>query len=66
MVLSIQCVPANNRLLEALPSSDRRQMLAGCETVELTFGDALYAPGERLSRLFPHEELYLADHADRH
>jgi CRP-like cAMP-binding protein len=51
-VPSTQCVPASNRLLDALPSSDRRQMLAGCETVELRFADVLYASGERLSHVY--------------
>lgn len=44
--------PAVNRLLEALPSSDRRRMLAGCETVELAFADVLYTPRERLSHVY--------------
>jgi CRP-like cAMP-binding protein len=43
-----------NRLLEALPESDRRRFLAGCETVELTFAEVLYTPNERLNQvLFP-------------
>ena len=41
-----------NRLLEALPKSDLRRMLAECETVELAFADVLYAPGERLSNVY--------------
>jgi CRP-like cAMP-binding protein len=41
-----------NRLLEALPSSDRRRVLAECETVELAFGDVLYIPGDRLSHVY--------------
>jgi CRP-like cAMP-binding protein len=49
---SAQRAPAVNRLLEALPSSDRRRMLAGCETVELTFADVLYTPRERLSHVY--------------
>ena len=48
----IQRAPVVNRLLEALPSSDRRRMLAGCETVELAFADVLCAPGERLSHVY--------------
>jgi CRP-like cAMP-binding protein len=44
--------PVANRLLEALPSSDQRRMLAACETVELAFGDVLYTPGERISRVY--------------
>ena len=43
---------AINRLLEALPSSDRRRVLAECETVELAFGDLLYTPWERLSHVY--------------
>jgi CRP-like cAMP-binding protein len=39
-------------LLEALPSGDRRRVVAGCETVELTFADVLYMPRERLSHVY--------------
>ena len=49
---SIQRASAVNRLLESLPSSDLRRMVAGCETVELTFSDVLYKPGERLSHVY--------------
>jgi CRP-like cAMP-binding protein len=51
-VPSIQRASALNRLLESLPSSDLRRMLAGCETVELVFADVLYKPGERLSHVY--------------
>jgi CRP-like cAMP-binding protein len=51
-VPSIQRAPAVNRLLEALPSSDLRRILAGCETVELAFAEVLYTPGERLSHVY--------------
>ena len=47
-----QRAPAVNRLLEALPSSDLRRVLAGCETVELAFADVLYSSGERLSHVY--------------
>ena len=43
---------AVNRLLEALPESDLRRILAGCETVELAFADELYAPRERLRHVY--------------
>jgi CRP-like cAMP-binding protein len=43
---------AVNRLLEALPSSDRRRVLAECEMVELAFGDVLYTPWERLAHVY--------------
>jgi len=33
--------PAVNRLLEALPTTDLRRVLARCETVELVFADVL-------------------------
>ncbi len=41
-----------NRLIESLPSSDRRRMLDGCETVELAFADVLYTPGEPLRDVY--------------
>jgi len=47
-----QRVPPVNRLLAALPESDLRRVLAGCETVELAFADVLYTPGERLSHVY--------------
>ena len=49
---STQRAPAVNRLLEALPSSDLRRVLAECETVELAFADVLYTPGERLRHVY--------------
>ena len=49
---STQRAPAGNRLLAALPASDRRRMLAACETVELAFADVLYSPGERLRHVY--------------
>ena len=47
-----QRVPAVNRLLEALPSSDLHRLLAECETVELAFADVLYTSGDRLSHVY--------------
>ncbi len=49
---SFQRAPAGNRLLEALPGSEQRRMLAGCETVELAFADVLYTPGKRLTHVY--------------
>jgi len=48
----IQRFTAANRLLEALPESDRRRMLAGCETVHLAFADVLYAPGDAIKHVY--------------
>ena len=47
-----QRAPAVNRLLQALPSSDLRRVLAEVETVELAFGDVLYTPMERLGHVY--------------
>ena len=44
--------PADNRLLDSLPATDRRRMLAGCEAVELKFADMLYTPGKRISHVY--------------
>ncbi len=44
--------PAVNRLLEALPKSDLRRMLAGCETVELAFADVLCTPSARIRHVY--------------
>lgn len=47
-----QRAAAGNNLLRALPSRDLRRMLAGCEAVDLTFADVLYAPWKRLSHVY--------------
>jgi CRP-like cAMP-binding protein len=49
---STQRGPAVNRLLEALPVSDLRRMLAECVSVDLAFAEVLYTPGERLSHVY--------------
>jgi len=41
-----------NRLLDALPTIDRRRVLAECDNVELGFGDVLYNLGETLSHVY--------------
>jgi CRP-like cAMP-binding protein len=43
---------AGNRLLAALPKSDRRRVLAGCETVDLAFAEVLHAPWEPVSFVY--------------
>jgi CRP-like cAMP-binding protein len=47
-----QRTPTGNRLLDSLPATDRRRMLAGFEMVDLAFADVLYTPGERLSHVY--------------
>ncbi|MET0681833.1 MAG: Crp/Fnr family transcriptional regulator [Casimicrobiaceae bacterium] len=49
---SPQGTPTGNRLLESLPATDRRRMLAGFEAVELALAEVLYSPGERLSHVY--------------
>jgi hypothetical protein len=41
-----------NRLLAALPSRDRQKVLAGCESVDLAFGDVLHSPGDHLRHVY--------------
>ena len=55
-----QRAPAANRLLEALPKSDLRRVLAECETVELAFADVLYKPGENVSQVYFPTRSYIA------
>lgn len=43
---------ATNRLLATLPDKDRRQMLAGCDQVELASADILHEAGTRLRHVY--------------
>jgi CRP-like cAMP-binding protein len=43
---------ADNRLLAALPNSDRRRLLASCEPVELALAEELYVPWEPLRWIY--------------
>jgi CRP-like cAMP-binding protein len=49
---STQRAPLVNRLLAALPSADRRGVLAACETVELVLGDEIASPDERIRHVY--------------
>jgi CRP-like cAMP-binding protein len=49
---STERVPGANRLLGGLPRAGRRQVLARCENVELSFGDVLCKPGERIRHIY--------------
>jgi CRP-like cAMP-binding protein len=42
----------DNRLLATLPKSDRRRILAGCDTVQLSIADVLYAPWQPLTSVY--------------
>lgn len=51
-------VPVANSLLAALPGKDYQRLLARLEPVRLTFGEALYCPGEPISHVyFPTDSL---------
>jgi CRP-like cAMP-binding protein len=41
-----------NRLLDALPSTDRRRVIAASDNVELVFADVLYDLGDTLSHVY--------------
>jgi len=45
-------VHPNNRLLGGLPSKERSHMLAACESVDLTIGDVLQEPDEKIVRVY--------------
>ena len=45
-------IPLGNRLLDALPSKDREQLLAHCETFELVIAETLYRAGEPIPHVY--------------
>jgi CRP-like cAMP-binding protein len=50
--MSTSYTGADNRLLAALPKSDRRRILAGCDTVQLGIAEVLYAPWQPLTSVY--------------
>lgn len=44
--------PITNRLLDVLPPRDRARVLDGCREVDLSFGQALANPGDRIRHVY--------------
>ncbi len=51
-MLTTTRIPASNHLIALLPSKDRQHLLAGCEQVELVFGNVLCEPGEHIRNVY--------------
>jgi CRP-like cAMP-binding protein len=49
-----------NRLLAALPQIDRQRLVAGCEPVELAFGEILAEAGEHIRHVFFPTESFIS------
>ena len=49
---SMEHIPLENRLLAALPRTDRLHFLSSCEPVELKVGTIISAPGETINHVF--------------
>lgn len=55
-----QAASAANRLLTALPSGDRDQLLAQCEQIELVFAEVLFRPGESITHVYFPTQSYIS------
>lgn len=51
-MLPVKRTTVANRLLAGLPGKELQQLLANCETIELTFGEVLCEPAERIRHVY--------------
>lgn len=52
MTRRLREAPSTNRLLDRLPARDRAEVVAGCENLQLTFGQVLAEPGEPIRNVY--------------
>lgn len=57
---SIPAVPVANRLIAALPCTDRQHLLEHCEPVDLLFTEVLYLAGERIQHVYFPTESFIS------
>ncbi len=48
----MQRAPPLNHLLKAMPSTETRRVIAGCESIELVLGDVLYMPWAPIGHVY--------------
>ena len=54
------CTSSDNQLLAALPRKQREGFVSACDPAELTFGEVLTEPGERITQLYFPTECFIS------